>query len=361
MIKNRLIFILYIVFFLSVFNGCGSDNTVINPGTSNSSDLTRTGKFISFTSNLSGNFDIYLAQVNSAANLETTNLIYPTNPFNLTAGNSTDDKQSNWSPDGRVLVFSRTNGNAQEIFAFFFKQDGSIDSSVTPIPKPLFSSGGNWDNNPFFSPDGKYLIWDRREDNNNPPGIDLADSRDLFIGNVTGSGSSMQITNPRRIITSVPGDEYNAKWSPKISVQRVAYEYQSSATATDHDVYIVDPLNGSNNNNFYNPNNSGYPAWAPACDKIIFESDKSSGDFWKIVSLSYPSNNGQPSDIQAIANVHLRYPTWLPNGGVISYIKLSGTGIGNIWISSSIGGGSPFQLIASPSPFDAANNLWPAW
>ena len=349
-----------IIIVLFVIAGCGSDDVVNPPGATNTSDLTRTGKFIAFTSNLMGNFDIYLAQVNSAGNLETVNLVYPSNPFNLTSANTTDDKQSNWSPNGRVLVFSRTNGNVQEIYAYFFNGNGSIDSTFSQ-PKRLFTSNSNWDNNPSFSPSGANLIWDRREDTDGQPGITLSDSRDLFIGDVSGTGDSLKVENNRKILFTVPGDEYNPKWSPRISVGRIAYEYQSSPTATDHDVWIIDPFNSINNIKFYEPNNSGYPAWAPACDKIIFESDKSSGDFWKIVTLSYPTNNNTPSDIAAIANVHLRYPTWLPNGGVISYIRFSAAGNGNIWIASSDGGGSPFQLIPSPSQFDAANNLWPAW
>jgi Tol biopolymer transport system component len=181
-----------------------------------------------------------------------------------------------------------------------------------------------------------------------------------MIGDVSGSAESLQVSNIRKILFTVPGDEYNGKWSPRISVSRVAYEYQTSATATDHDVWVIDPFNNNNNVNFYNPNNSGYPAWAPACDRIIFESDKSNGDFWKIVSLGYPSNNGQPSDIAAEANIHLRYPTWLPNGGLIAYIKLNAAANGNIWMVSS-SGGSAFKLLQSQPQFDAANNLWPAW
>ena len=343
-----------------IITGCGDDT--IPPGNSGPlSDLTRTGKFISFTSNLLGNLDIYLVQVTSDGVLDTNtaNLIYATNPHNLTQSNTTDDKQSNWSPDGRVLVFARTNGNVQEIYAFFFNADGSIDPGVAPNPRQLFSSDTCWDNNPSFSPDGARLIWDRRYDNNSPAGVDLADSRDLMIGDVSGTGNNFQVQNIRKILFTVPGDEYNPKWSPRISVGRVAYEYQTSATATDHDVWIIDPNNSSNNVNFYNPNNSGYPAWAPACDRIIFESDKSTADFWKIVSLSYPTNNGQPADVAAEANIHLRYPTWLPNGGLISYIKFTGTN-GNIWIIPS-GGGAAFKLLQLRPQFDAANNLWPAW
>jgi Tol biopolymer transport system component len=260
-----------------------------------------------------------------------------------------------------MLVFTTTQGNSEDIWVFFFKADGGIDSSVSPNPKQLVNAGGNWDNNASFSPDGRYLIWDRRYDNNNPSGVDTADSRDLYIGSVVDSGANMQITNIHAVITTPGGDEYNPKWSPKISVGRIAYEYQNSATATDHDVFIINPFDTTDNVNFYNPNNSGYPAWSPECDKIIFESDKSPGDYWKIVSLNYPANNNTPTDIAAESNAHLRYPAWLPNGGLLAYIRFEpSTGKGNIWIVSSTGG-TPFKLLQSVPQFDAVNNLWPAW
>jgi WD40-like Beta Propeller Repeat len=336
--------------------GCGEDSTN-NPGgpSGPASDLTRSGKFISFTSNFSGNYDIFLAQVNSAGVLDTANLVYTSNPFNLTSANTSDDKQSNWSPDGRVLVFSRVSGNQQEIYAYFFNADGSIDSTLNENPRRLFSSSGNWDNNPSFSPGGTNLVWDRREDNNSPSGVDTADTRDLYIGDVTGTGNSFQVADIRPI-SATTSDEYNPKWSPRISVRKVAYEYQSSATSTDHDVYVIDPFDPPNNVNFYNPNNSGYPAWAPECNRIIFESDKTSGNYWKISGLTYPAS-GNPVDIVDEVNVNSRYPTWLPNGGLLAYIRFSGNS-GNIYIVSSSGGNS-FKLL--PAQFDGVNNLWPAW
>lgn len=357
-----IIYTIISLFMLTIIlSSCGDDTSPIIPPAGPPSDLTRSGKFISFTSNLTANqYDIYLAQVNTSGVLDTSGLVYLTNPNNLTFANPSDDKQSNWSPDGRVLVFSRVNviNNGQEIYAFFFKADGSIDNTITPNPKLLFSSSGNWDNNPSFSPDGKYLIWDRRTDNATPPGVDPADSRDLFIGVVSGSGNSFQVTNIRAIVTTAGNDEFNPKWSPRILVRRVAYEYQSSSTSNDFDVFVIDPLDTTNNVNFYNPNKSGYPAWAPACDKIIFESDKTSGDYWKIVSLPYPAA-GTPVDVVNEVGVHSRYPTWLPNGGLLAYIRFTGNN-GNIYIVSS-GGGLAFKLLASAPQFDAANNLWPAW
>jgi len=359
---NNIKYLIILLITGFVLAGCGSESTVTPIETNTKSDLTRAGKFISFTSNLTGNYNIYLAQVETDGTLSTSGLVYPNNPFNLTfLITGVDNKQSNWSPNGRMLVFTTTQGNAQYIWVFFFKSDGNIDSTISPNPRQLVNAGVDWDNNASFSPDGNYLIWDRRYDNNNNQIVDTADSRDLYIGSVVDSGANMQIMNIHAIMTTPGGDEYNPKWSPRISVRKIAYEYQSSSTSTDHDVYVVDPFDTTDNVNFYNPNNSGYPAWSPACDNIIFESDKSSGDFWKIVKLAYPTNNNTPTDVIAESNVHLRYPTRLPNGDLISYIRFApSTGRGNIWIVSS-SGGTPFKLLQSVPQFDVANNLWPAW
>lgn len=354
--KNILVIAAF--FLMLSYIGCSSDGTIITPS-GNTSDLSRTGKFISFTSNLDGDYDIYIIQVDADGNIATTGLVYGTNPYNLTnTFNGNTDKQSNWSPNGRVLVYSATQGNDEEVYAFFFKADGGIDSSITPNPKMLFSSNGNWDNNPSYSPDGNYLIWDRREDNNGG-GIDSSDSRDLFIGNVSGSGNSLTVSNPRPIKNTVGGDEYNPKWSPRISTRKIAYEYQPSSTATDHDVYIIDPFDTTNNVNFYNPNNSGYPAWAPECNRIIFESDKTSGNYWKIVFLPYPAS-GNPTDLVDVSGFNSRYPTRLPNGNLIAYIRITlSTGTGNIYVTSTSTGGVGNKLL--PANYDNFNNLWPAW
>lgn len=353
---NNILYISIILFFF-ISLSC-KDSSTIGPGTTGS-DLTRTGKFISFTSNKAGDYDIWIAQVNSSGVLETTNLVYPSNPYNLTSrpGLTETDKQSNWSPDGRVLVFSKSYGNLQEIYAFFFKADGMIDSTISPNPKNLFSSGGNWDNNPSFSPNGMYLVFDRRYDNNSPAGVDTADSRDIYIGDVTGSGSTFSVGNIRPWKTTSGLDEYNPKWSPKISVRRVAYEYATSATSEDHDVYIMDPLDTTYNVNYYNPGRSGYPAWEPTCTKMIFESDQGNSGVYKIVSAPYPTS-GTPSDLVQSNIDNNRYPTWLPNGGMISYINIPTSGIGNIFVIKTTGG-IPSKLLNAS--FDNFNNLYPAW
>ena len=102
------------------------------------------------------------------------------------------------------------------------------------------------------------------------------------------------------------------------------------------------------------------PAWAPACDKIIFEADQGNGGFFKIVSLAYPTNNGTLTDIVQSSSQNLRYPTRLPNGDKLAYIRIDQvTGKGNIYVTSATTGGTGNKLL--PVLYDAANNLWPAW
>jgi Tol biopolymer transport system component len=354
--KNKTLIINLVILILGIlFTSC-SDNSV-TPGSSGPpSNITRSGKFITFTSNLGGNYDIYLAQVDANGVLATSELVYPVNPFDLTGVfNILSDKQSNWSPDGKILVFwsARPSGD-EDIYAYFFRDDGSIDSSICTesTPKLLITASGKWCENPFFSPDGAHLIFDRR-------GAYPDSARDIWMGDVTGSGNTYAITNIRMITTPDGKDKYNAKWSPRISVGRVAYEVGSSATATDHDIYIMDPLNPSTNSVFYNPGRSGYPAWAPSCDRIIFESDQGNNGFYQIVSLAYPTNNGNPAVIVTSPDRDLRYPTWLPNGNLLAYINVNPVGsYGNIYTIPS-GGGSTSKLL--PSSFDGADNTYPAW
>src|SRR5436309_1549616 len=60
------------------------------------SDLSRSGKFIAFTSNQDGDYDIYLAQVDAAGNLATSGFVFGSNPYNLTNSfNILTDKEPN--------------------------------------------------------------------------------------------------------------------------------------------------------------------------------------------------------------------------------------------------------------------------
>jgi Tol biopolymer transport system component len=319
------------------------------------SDLTRTGKFIAFTSNQDGDYDVYLAQVDANGNFATSNLILSQNPYNLTNANTLTDKQANWSADGRILVYSaKLSGGEENIYAFFFNADGTL---VSTSPTLVQSQTAAWDENPGFSPDSRYIIFDRRVDTNTDGIIDGADSRDIMLASVNTTTTSIAVNTITKLTNTSNIDEDNAKWSTLISVQRIAYESPSSSTASDHDIYVMDPLNPSNNINYNNPGSSGYPAWVNGCTRIIFESNSGNGGFYKIVSAAYPNNTGT-TDVVKSPGKDYRYPANIPNGNKIAFIELS-LGIGNIYIVNADGSGTPVKLL--PTAFDAADNSFPAW
>ena len=325
--------------------------TIIQP------DISRKGKFIAFTSNADGDDDIYLAQVDANGTLATSNLIFSSNPYNLTnAFNTMTDMEPNWSPNGRILLFtSRSAPKTENIYAFFFNTNGTL---VSTTPSLLISQANAWDNNPGFSSDSTKIIFERRVDDN-ADGLDSADNRDLYMASITSSFNSITVNNITQITKTSGIDEGNPKWCPVISIQRVAYERPPNANSNDHDIYIIDPLNPTATNyDWNNPGSSGYPAWAPDASSITFETNSGNGGFYKIVSASYPSNAGT-TDIAKNSVKDYRYPTRLPNGNLVAYIEIDpATKNGNIYIIPASGGTSVKLL---PATFDHANNRFPAW
>jgi len=352
-------YIIYISFIAAILlTGCKeiTESDPENPPPA--SDLTRPGKFIAFTSDKNGNEDIWIAQVNSTGILEQSNFVFPTNPYNLTSGNASADRIPNWSSDGRILVFTRESGSVQELWAFFFTETGFIDPGVTSNPRVLFSSEGNLDNNASFSPDGNYMVFDRRYDNDTIPGIGDGDTRDLYTGNISGSGNNFAVTNIRPIKTSPRVDEFNPKWSPIISIRRVVYDNISPYFISDRDIRIIDPLDSTYDIGYYSPGSSGYAAWQPACTRIAFETNFENSGYYKLVVHRYPTENYTPVNLVQAGGESNRYPSWQPNGEYIAYVKYITAAKGIIYTTIGTGGTQQFLL---PSEFDNYNNTYPSW
>lgn len=122
-------------------------------------DLSPDGKQIIFTSNQTGNNDIFL-QDRSGAVMNLTN-----NPAN--------DEWARWSPDGKQIVFdSNRDGGTFEIYLM------NADGSGTPTE---LTSPPTLNRYPSWSPDGTQIVLRR--------GIDI------YTINANGSGTPAQLTN----------------------------------------------------------------------------------------------------------------------------------------------------------------------
>lgn len=350
-----------LILFSFLITACNSDVSITNPEQVTKSDLTREGKFIAFCSNYgSSNYNVYLAQVDSTGHLASTNLVYPINPFNLTAGLTSFDnkKQPAWSPDGRILTFSASYGYIEEIFAYFFDLNGKYDSSVSPNPRKLFISDNSKDENPNFSSNMRYIVFDRRRVFDDQGNFRADNPRDIYIGNIYGSGANIFIDSIRSLTNTPIADESNPKWSPRIIIQKIAYEYSTNITASDRSLYIMDPLSPTNNLVYHNVGKSGYAAWNPICDGIVFEFQNNSTDYYKVVRAGYPANLGA-TELISSDQFEFRHPVRKPNSNLIAYVKkLPYYFVGNIWIYN-LETASNFKLL--PESWSAIDNNSPEW
>src|SRR5215213_2898757 len=131
------------------------------------------GKIV-FSSNRDGNFEIY------SMNPDGTNQTRLTN-------NSAADKDPSISADGLKIAFTSTRNGNSEIF--ITDAEGSNHTQLT------FNSGGAFNQNPSFSPDGTKIVFDRY--------FSGLQSGTIFTINATG-GNLIQLTFTDQFIDEDP-------------------------------------------------------------------------------------------------------------------------------------------------------------
>ena len=128
------------------------------------------GERIAFTSNRTGNDEIYVmaaADSDGDGNGE--------NPVRLT-NNPTADTFANFSPDGKEVVFTSRRDLNDELYV--------VSSDGTGTPTRLTDNPAV-DEFPAFSPDGKQLVFDSIRDGN----------LEIYVMSLDGSGTSARLTN----------------------------------------------------------------------------------------------------------------------------------------------------------------------
>ena len=137
-------------------------------------DISPNGKNIVFTSNQTGNKDIFVENLRSGA------------VWNLTNNPSTDE-WARFSPDGKQIVFdSNRDSGVFEIFV------ANADGSGVPTQLTFLPASGRY---PDWSPDGKQIV--------------LKYNSDIAIINADGTGTPTQLTHEN------PGSlAQMAVWSP---------------------------------------------------------------------------------------------------------------------------------------------------
>ncbi len=272
------------------------------------------GKIV-FTSDRSGNFEIYTMNADGSGVTQLTN-------------DPGEDREPVWSPDGTRIAFvsfgANVVGSSSDIM--LMNADGTGLTNLTKFT--------GFDDEPAWSPDGTKIAWRTNR----------ADSdAEIFVMNADG-------TNPVQL-TDHPGVDDEPSWSPdgtRMVIRRCNPNHGADA---GHCSLAIMNTDGSNVTDIGGVS-SGYkddPAWSPDGTKIAFRSYGVGGEPDIHVVNSADGTNKVDLSNDPDSNVD---PAFSPDGTKIAYVRQpvnipERTGNGEIWLMNADGSG---QLNLTNSP-----------
>lgn len=221
-------------FEIYVMNEDGSNQTNLtnNPASDASPAFSPDGSRIAFSSNRDGNGEIYVMNADGS------------NQINL-SNNPANDSSPAFSPDGGKIVFvSNRDGNSE---IYVMNADGSAQTRLTNHLRV--------DREPKFSPDGSRIAFASERD--------TPDFSEIYVMNANGSNVTRLTNNTRR------------DFSPAFNPDGNRIAFTSDRDVYSMEVYIMN-ADGSNQINLSNhPAFDGLPVFSPDGGRIAFTSTRS--------------------------------------------------------------------------------------
>jgi Tol biopolymer transport system component len=235
--------------------------------------LIPSGGQIIFESDMDGNWDIFLMDVNR-------NLW-----FNLTQSIA-DDHDPSWSASTRQIAFSSDrDGNARtEIYVM--AESGADLREVTPL------NGSYW--SPSWSPDGNHLLYLFNYGNIHILDVNVSLERSLSYG-------------------------FAPVWSP--NGQQIAYYADRPRESLNADIYVLN-TNGQNLHNLTQDDAHDWePAWSPDSQQIAFVSSRDGNAEIYVMDASCDASNHCGQNVRRLTfnPTTDRSPVWSPDGQQIAF------------------------------------------
>jgi serine/threonine protein kinase len=211
-------------------------------GTEFHPSLAPDGKTFVYSSDQSGNFDLYLQRVGGK------------NPTNLTKESGSDESQPAFSPDGERIAF-RSGREPAGVYVM-----GATGENVR-----LVSQGGF---HPSWSPDGREIVYSTA--GRSAPDVRNTTPSKLWVVNVE--------TGAKRLLSD--WDAMQPAWSPHGA--RVAFWFMPTSVGRS-DVATVASTGGEPVVVTRDATTNWNPVWSPDGRHLYFASDKSgSMSFWRV-------------------------------------------------------------------------------
>lgn len=224
--------------------------------------------YISFDSNRTGNYDIYVIDTNGK------------NLRNLTDHPAYDAKAT-WAPNGRAFAFVSDRDGNYEIY--IMKLNGTEPRRLTNHPA--------LDSDPAWSPDGNWITFRSRRDR--------TPNSDIYKIDIEGE-NLQQLTDE---------GQYNIfpAWSP--NGEQIAF---SSRRNDIGGIYVMS-ADGKRLRRIMNPLGGGLPDWSPDGTQITYQVGIMGSGIYIM------NADGQNSERVTPNNIWSHNPAWSPDGHWIAY------------------------------------------
>jgi Tol biopolymer transport system component len=249
----------------------------------------------------------------------------------------TAELEPEWSPDGRKIVYSRSDDCRADPYAlcrriWTVNGDGSGERRLTPLRLPGQLAGRAFDfSQPTWSPDGRHVAYVQS--------IESTSTSNLYVIDADGSG--------RRRLTRLPNADGPA-WSP--DGKEIAFEH-AVERGRGADIFVLELATGRLRRLTRTRVDESSPQWSPDGRQIAYEQwDLRSESSYEVFVMNTDGTGRRNLSRRRGVDVS---PVWSPGGELIAFLSERAgidDGLG-IYITAADGSGRP-RRVRSPAAYE---------
>jgi TolB protein len=270
------------------------------------------GPWLAYTSNRSGNLDVFLIRLDGSGARNLTN-------------HAATDTHPAWSPDGKKIAFTSERNEIQHIFVM--DADGGNVQQLTLGPRPSRC--------PAWSPDGKQIAFTREVNGNH----------EIFVMQADGS-APVNLTNH-------PAYDADPAWSP--DGRTIAFA--SNRAGGGFRLYTIDAERGNVQMLSTVENHFGavYPAWSPDGKQIAYGEPDACGKA-QVVFVC----DARGADKRQVTKLGGRntFAAWSPDGKRLAFQHSDDQDEGSLYVIDADGANARRVGNKGEAPFVAGRPAW---